>query len=435
MALSRRIFLGGAGAMVGLPMLETFAPRQAKAGGLGGAPKRLLTFYLPCGIHMASWTPAQTGSNFTLPLILEPLAPVQDNILVLSGLDNTPGQPEGPGDHAGGTSAFLTCTHVTKSETQITNATSVDQVYAAQAAAETVLPSMQLGIDGGGNTGNCDSGYGCAYSRNISWNGNTPLPKITSTSTAFDLLFAGFDPGASIEELARRKAGRLSVLDYVLQDAQSLQMKLSTSDKNKVQQYLDSVRELELKIEAEDEAGSCELEGNPGEPADLQNHVQLMCDLMVKAFECDRTRVLSFMLGNAGNNRDYPFLGVNAGHHNLSHHDNNPDNFAMLEIIDRWEVEQLAYLLQQMAATPDGPDTTLLDNSMVFFSSEIEDGNSHGHRGLPTIVAGGGGGTINSGRHLDFGGQPMANLFLTMLQGLDVDINSFGDNSTGPLAL
>jgi len=436
MRLSRRFFLGGAGAMVGLPLLEAMAPQRAVAGGAVAPAKRLLTFYLPNGIHMQSWTPAQTGSNFTLPFILEPLAPFQQDIVVVSGLDNLPGQPEGPGDHAGGTSAFLTCTHVNKSETEITNGTSMDQVYAAAAGGKTVLPSMQLGIEGGGNTGNCDSGYGCAYSRNVSWNGNTPLPKVTSTATAFDLLFAGFDPGATAEELALRKAGRLSVLDYVLADAQTLHGTLSASDRIKVDQYLDSVRDLELKIEAEDNAPACNLDaGNPGEPADLENHIQLMCDLMVKAFECDRTRTISFMLANAGSNRDFPFLGISAGHHNISHHGSDPQNFAMLEQIDRWEVDQLAYLLGQLAATPDGPEATLLDNSLIFFSSEIADGNSHSHAGLPVLLAGGAGGALETGRHVDFDGEPMANLFTAMLNKLDVDITEFGDDGTGPLAI
>jgi len=295
---------------------------------------------------------------------------------------------------------------------------------------------MQLGIEGGGNTGNCDSGYGCAYSRNVSWNGNTPLPKVTSTAAAFDLLFAGFDPGASAEELALRKEGRLSVLDYVLADAQTLQGKLSASDKIKVDQYLDSVRDLELKIEAEDNAPACSLdEGNPGEPADLENHIRLMCDLMVKAFECDRTRIISFMLANAGSNRDFPFLGIGSGHHNVSHHGGDPANHAILEQIDRWEVEQLAYLLGQLAATPDGADSTLLDNSLIYFSSEIADGNSHSHAGLPVLLAGGAGGQLETGRHVQFDGDPMANLFISMLNKLDVDVAEFGDDGTGPLVI
>ena len=233
-----------------------------------------------------------------------------------------------------------------------------------------------------------------------------------------------------------KNANLVSKGAYVLADAESLHGKLSVSDREKVEEYLDSVRDLELKIEAEDSAPACSLDGaEPGDPGDLQTHVQLMCDLMVKAFECDRTRVISFMMGNAGNNRSYPFLGINAGHHNISHHGNDPANFAMLEQIGRWEIEQFAYLVDRMANTPDGEGTSLLDNSMVFFSSEIEDGNSHAHRGLPTVIAGSGGGTLETGRHLDFDGQPMANLYIAMLNRLGVDVATFGDDGTGPLAL
>jgi hypothetical protein len=430
--LSRRAFLGGAGVMVSLPLLEAMIPSRAHAGGAGTA-KRLLTIYVPNGIHMASWTPNATGAGFDLKTILQPLAPYQDSILVLSGLDNTPGQPDGPGDHAGGTSAFLTCVHVNKSETDITNGTSMDQLYADHIGGETVIPSMQLGIEGGGNTGGCDSGYSCAYSRNITWRNSTPLSKLTAPQTAFDLLFAGFDPMASAEQLAAIKANRLSVLDYTLADAEKLKGKLGTTDRVKMDEYLDSVRDLELKISTDEGVASCMLEGAaPGEPGDITNHIQLMLDVIVKAFECDRTRVISFMMGNAGSNRSYGFIGAPGGHHEYSHHGNAAASFAALEVIDTWEVEQLAYLLGKMQAIDEG-GTSLLDNSMVFFSSEIEDGNSHAHTNLPVILAGGGGGTLDSGRHVAYGGQPLANLFIAMLQKLGVNVATFGDNGTGPL--
>jgi hypothetical protein len=354
--------------------------------------------------------------------------------LVLSGLDNAPGQPEGPGDHAGGTSAFLTCTHVNKSETDITNGTSMDQLYADFIGGETLLPSMQLGIDGGGNTGGCDSGYSCAYSRNVSWVGSQPLSKLTSPATAFDLLFSGFDPTATAAELALRKANRLSVLDHAVGEAESLKAKLGTTDRVKVDEYLDSVRDLELKVQAEDTAPACEPGTAPTDPGDVQAHIDTMGDVIVKAFECDRTRVISFMFGNAGNNRTYGFLpNVTDGHHNHSHHGSQQANYNALISIDTWEIERLASLLGKLQAASDGEAGSVLDNSMVFFSSEIEDGNAHRHTNLPTILAGRGGGTITPGRHLDYGGQPMANLFIAMLQKLGVDISSFGDNGTGPL--
>ena len=432
--LSRRTFLGGGAAvMVGLPFLEAMMTKEAEAGGVGAA-QRMLCIYVPNGMHMASWTPAQTGAGYTLSPILQPLAALQDQFLVLTGLDNTPGQPEGPGDHAGGTSAFLTATHVNKSETEITNGTSVDQVYADYIGSETIIPSLQLGIDGGGNTGGCDSGYSCAYSRNISWVGNQPLSKLTSPSTAFDLLFAGFDPGASAEELALRKANQLSVLDHTLADAESLKLKLGTTDRVKMEEYLDSVRELELKVQSGDTQPQCEPGAAPMDPGVAQDHIDVMGDVIVKAFECDRTRVISFMMANAGSNRNYSFLpNVTDGHHNHSHHGGLQANFDALISIDIWEIERLALLLGKLAAASDGPAGSVLDNSMVFFSSEIEDGNAHRHTNMPIILAGGGGGTLLSGRHLVYDGDPVANLFIAMLQKLGVDINSFGDNGNAPL--
>jgi hypothetical protein len=432
--LSRRVFLGGgASVMVGLPLLEAMMPGRAHAGGAGAA-QRLLCIYVPNGMHMAAFTPAQTGANYTLTPILQPLAALQSDVLVLSGLDNTPGQPEGPGDHAGGTSAFLTATHVNKSETDITNGTSVDQVYADFIGSETLIPSLQLGIDGGGNTGGCDSGYSCAYSRNISWVGNQPLSKLTSPSTAFDLLFAGFDPGATAAELALRKANKLSVLDHTLAETEKLRVRLGTTDRIKVDEYLDSVRELELKVSSDDALPTCEPGTSPGDPSEISDHIDTMGDVIVKAFECDRTRSISFMMANAGSNRTYNFLpNVTDGHHNHSHHGSAQANYDALTSIDTWEVERLAVLLGKLKAADEGPAGSVLDNSMVFFSSEIEDGNAHRHTNMPIILAGGGGGTLTSGRHVSYQGDPVANLFTAMLQGLGVDIATFGDNGTGPL--
>lgn len=433
--LSRRSFLGGAGVMVSLPLLEAMIPSRKAAAG--GAPpvKRLLCWYVPNGIHMQAWTPAATGPGYALTPILQPLAALQSEVLVVSGLDNAPAESEGPGDHASGTSGFLTSTHVTKSETTITNGTSIDQIYAQHIGGETVIPSLQLGIEGGGNSGGCDSGYSCAYSRNISWVGNTPLSKLTSPVTAFDLLFSGFDPGATAQELEQRKTNRLSVLDYTRADAEKLRVKLGTSDRIKLDEYLDSVRDLELKVETDDTAPACELGPTPGDPADITAHIQLMCDVMVKAFECDRTRTISFMAANAGSNRSYGFLGYPNGHHQYSHHASDPANYEALQAIDTWEIEQFAYLLQRMASITEVDGTTLLDSSMVYFSSEIEDGNAHRHFNLPVLLAGRGGGVITPGRHIMHDGVPMANLFLAMLQGLGVDTNSFGDDSSGVLPL
>ena len=430
--LSRRAFLGGASVMVSLPFLEAMMPSRAEAE-VAGFPQRLLAFYVPNGIHMQAWTPSSTGAGFPLTPLLEPLAPWQDQLLVVTGLANSPGQPDGNGDHVAGTGAFLTCTHVNKSETNLTNGISMDQVYAQHIGSQTVVPSLQLGIEGGGNTGNCDSGYACAYVRNISWVGNTPLSKLTSPSTVFDLLFAGFDPEASSDDLAVRKENRLSVLDRTLADAEALEQKLGASDRIKLEGYLDSVRDLELKVQSEDAMGTCDPGGSPGDGSDYRQRTQLMLDLIVKAFECDRTRTISFMLGNGASLRTFDFLGYPNGHHLYSHHANSPANFAAIQAINKWEVEQLAYLLQGLDAVVE-PNGTLLDNTMVYFSSEVEDGNAHRHSNLPVLLAGRGGGVIESGRHVRHDGVRLANLYLSMLQGLGVTVGSFA-NSNGTIPL
>jgi len=430
--LSRRAFLGGAGVMVGLPMLEAMIPRAQALGS--STAKRLLVFYVPNGIHMPAWTPSSTGTGYDLKPILQPLASFKEELMVVSGLANEPGEPEGFGDHASGGASFLTCTKVTKSETSITNGISMDQVYAQHIGGETVIPSLQLGLETGDNAGNCDSGYSCAYTRNISWMGNTPLSKLTSSATAFDLLFAGYDPGASSEELARRKASRMSVLDRTLDQAHALQGKLGRSDRVKLDQYLDSVRELELKVQAEDAAPSCDVGAVPVEPDDVTGRARVMCDLMVKAFECDRTRCITFMLAGAASLRTFAFLGYPNGHHLYSHHGNDPANLAAIQAINTWEMEQLAYLLGRLSAVTELDGSTLLDSSIVYCSSEVEDGNAHNHFNLPVLVAGRGGGEIVPGRHVVHDGVPLANLYLSMLQALGVDVDAFG-NSNGALPM
>lgn len=247
--VSRRLFLGGAGAVLALPMLQSAMPRVVRAED--GIARRFLAFYVPNGIHMQAWTPSAVGANYELTPILSPLEEIKAKVLVLTGLDNTPGQPEGPGDHAGGTSAFLTCRHVVKTEgADIKNGISVDQVLAGEVGKLTRIPSMQLGTDGGSSSGGCDSGYSCAYTRNISWASETqPLSKTVSPQVVFDQLFAGLDPEATEAEKAKRLLYRTSILDYVLGEANSLSGKLGTTDKRKLEEYMDGVRELELKLD------------------------------------------------------------------------------------------------------------------------------------------------------------------------------------------
>jgi hypothetical protein len=436
--ISRRTFLRGLGTAIALPTLNVMQPSIAHAQSMGiDTPKRLLSFYVPNGIVMNDWTPTQDGVNFDLPPILQPLSMVQDDVLVLTGIQNSPARPDGPGDHASGTGSFLTAAHPFKTEGRdIQNGISMDQVAANAIGDQTSFPSLQFGSEGGSSVGNCDSGYSCAYARNISWSGPaTPIAKEVQPQAVFDRLFGGFDPQEDLEARARRKRYKQSILDFVKDDANRLQAKLGKSDKLKIDEYLTSLRELETRLQSmEPEPTSCIPGQRPMAGGDVRYHVQAMCDLMVLAFQCDLTRVITYMLGNAGSNRVYGFLGIGDGHHQISHHQNEPTNISQLTTIDTWEIEQLAYLLRRMKSVQEG-ESNLLDNSLVFFSSEIEDGNRHRHSNLPIILAGGGGGAIRSGRHIRYtNAPPIANLFISMLQTVGVEMASFGLEGTGPLA-
>lgn len=431
--LGRRLFLGGAGALVALPFLESAMPKIARAGDM--VAKRFLAFYVPNGIHMPAWTPAVEGPDYELSPILTPLAAVKEKMLVLSGLANKPAKPDGPGDHASGTGAFLTARHPFKTEgADIENGISLDQQAAQTIGPLTRIPSMQLGIDGGDSAGDCDSGYSCAYARNISWASKSqPLPKVVNPSVVYDQLFGGFDPEATAAEVAKRKKYRMSVLDYVTGEAKSLSAKLGTSDRAKLDEYLTGVYELGKKIEKLGTGPVCTAIDPPGAKPPLAEHITLMSDLMVLAMQCDATRIITFMLANAGSGRSYEFIGVSGAHHEISHHQNIAENFDKLTAIDTWEVTQLAYLLEKMDSIDEG-GATMLDNSIVFFSSEIEDGNSHSHYNMPILVAGKGGGALASGRHVAFSDdRPVADLFVSILNALDIPDASFGQDSTGPI--
>jgi hypothetical protein len=355
---------------------------------------------------------------------------------VLSNLANLSARPDGPGDHASGTGAFLTCRHPFKTDgAGIMNGISVDQVAANQIGSQTRFPSLQLGSDGGGATGDCDSGYSCAYARNVSWASETqPLPKETNPGALFDRLFGGVDPRATLEQQRKRKLYKKSILDFVKDDGNALKAKLGRTDQRKIDEYLTAIRALETRLEMENSGPICAADP-PGPEADIRDRVRNMSDIMVLAMQCDFTRIITFMLGNAGHNRSFPWLGVTDQHHDISHHQNDPEKFAKLTTIDTWEVEQFAYLIGKMKQVVE-PDGTLLDNSLVFFSSEISDGNAHNHDDLPVLLAGKGGGMVTSGRHIAYPNRtPLANLFLSMLHSVGSTDTSFGADSTGPLAM
>jgi hypothetical protein len=429
--LSRRGFLGGAGATLSLPYLVSALPRTARAAA---APQRFIGYYVPNGIRMEDFTPNQSGADYDLPPILAPLGELKSHVSVLTGLANRPAYPDGLGDHASGTASFLTCAHAFKTEGEnINNGISLDQALAKELGSNTALRSLELGIDGGSSAGGCDSGYSCAYARNIAWaSPTTPLPKLTNPQAVFDRLFAGFDPNATSAEAARRAARGKSVLDYVLAEAKSLSGKLGKTDKVKLEEYSHGVRELELRIRASIEAVACEVGERPGGDIDYPTHVELMSDLMVLSFQCDITRFSTFMLGNAVSNRSYAFLGAAGEHHEISHHQSNPDNLNKLTMIGTWEVKQLAYLLGRMAEVEE-EDGTLLDNSCIFFSSDIEDGNTHAHTNMPILLAGSAGKRFTAGRHIVYDSErSVGELFVSILQAFGLNQTSFGD-ADGPL--
>ncbi len=438
---SRRLLLGGGATLLGLPFLESALPRQARAQA-AAAPVRLVYIYLPNGLDMATFRPATPGADYALPPMFVNQAALKSDFSIVTGLENVNAKPDGPGDHASGTSSFITCAHAFKSETEIKLGISADQVAAQKIGAATRLPSLQLGIDGGGATGGCDSGYSCAYTRNISWtDAVTPLPKIVDPQQAFNQLFEGYDPQASAAEAAKRRAYEKSVIDFVLADVDGLKPKLGTSDKVKLDQYLTGVRELEKRLVEMGPGVSC----MPGQPPakkdalDYPMHVQAMMDLITLAFACDATRVVTLMFGNAVSGRTHPFLGINGGHHDISHHMSDPNNIAQLAKIGVWEMDQLGYLLGKLKATPDAVEgQNVLYNSAVFCSSDISDGNRHNHDDMPIVLGGNAGGALHPGQHVMYTaakGAPkekVSNLLVTMLEAAGVAGAQVGD-STAPL--
>jgi len=434
----RRAFLAGGAAIVALPFLESIELRTASAQAMP-SPRRLLYYYVPNGIHMATFKPTAAGTAYPMPAMLMPLDALRSDFTVVTGLENAPAKPDGPGDHASGTAGFITCAHAFKSETTIQLGISADQVAAKAIGSATRITSMQIGLAGGSTAGNCDSGYGCAYARNISWSdATTPLPKLVDPVKVFDQIFAGVNPTESAAAAAKRRAYDKSVLDAITSDAKGLGLKLGRTDNVKLEQYLTSVRALETKLMAMTPVSQCTPGTKPPATSDFPTKLTLMSDLMVLAMQCDATRIISFMLGNAGSGQTHPHLGITGGHHDISHHASDATKLSQLATIGLWEITQLAYLLNKMKSVTEGADgsSNMLYNSTVFFSSEISDGNRHNHDDMPIILAGHGGGALQPGKHLSFPTnmkQKVANLLVTMLGTAGVANATLGD-STGPLA-
>ena len=440
--LSRRTVLRSMGVAVSLPWLEAMGPVTAWSAEPSSpgrvVPNRMAFVYVPNGKNMDDWTPKTEGSDFELPAILQPLASVKEKLLVLSGLtaDKARANGDGGGDHARALASFLTGAQARKTDgTDIRVGVSVDQIAASRIGEKTRLASLEIGCEQGAMAGNCDSGYSCVYSSTMSWRSATqPLPKEVNPKLVFERLFASA-PDAS---RAKRDARRKSILDFVSQDSKDLTGRLGRNDVRKLDEYFSAIRDIELRIERADKLPPIKAPdyATPaGIPAAYDEHIRLMCDLVVLAFQADVTRVVSFVLANEGSNKPYPFIEVPEGHHDLSHHGGDEAKKAKIRQINLFHTKQLAYLLEKLNSTPEG-DGSLLDHAMVAYGSGNSDGNAHNHDNLPILVAGGGCGTLKTGRHIRYSNEtPLNNLWVSMLNRMEVDLTQIGDSTGGLLHL
>ena len=440
--IPRRTFLRGIGTAIALPMLESMVPLRALAVGAADVakplPKRMAFVYVPNGANMADWTPKTVGTDFELPPILEPLKKNQKDLLVLSGLAQDMGRPhgDGAGDHARASATFLTGCKARKTPgADIKVGVSVDQVAAQKIGDRTRLASLELGTDKARLAGNCDSGYSCAYSYNISWKGEaTPMPPEVDPRQVFDRLFGNGNAGEMDEARIKRDRYRKSVLDFAMEDARRLKSDLGSTDRRKLDEYFTAVRELEQRIEKANRfaAELPDFERPTGIPKSYEDHLRLQFDLLALAFQTDTTRISSFIMAHDGSNRQYPFIGVRDGHHDLSHHGGDEEKKGKIAKINRFHATQFAYFIDKLKSIKEG-EGSLLDNCMIVYGSGLGDGNRHNHDNLPVLLAGRGGGTIQSGRHIQFEREtPMTNLFLTMLDRVGAPTERLGD-STGLL--
>ncbi len=437
--ISRRTVLRGAGALVSLPFLEVFAPRKALASA-AARPMRMAFLFVPNGVNMDHWRPTVTGASYNLPSILQPLSPLRNQVSVISGLSqmNAFANGDGPGDHARSAATWLTGVQARKTAgTDIRAGVSVDQIAAQAVGNLTKFASLELGCERGALGGNCDSGYSCAYSNAISWRGeSTPNAKEINPRQIFERLFGSIEDIESAEEAAKRQKYELSILDFVREDAERLHSRLGSRDQQKIEEYFTSIREIEnrlVKFEKENkELALSGIEAPRGVPQDRGEHIRLMGDMMILAFQSDLTRISTFMFANEGSNRPYREIEIGDGHHDISHHGKDPEKLEQKRQIDLFHTQQLAYILERMASIDDG-DGSLLDNSMILYGGGISDGDRHNHDDLPLLLAGRAGGRIPTGQHFMFpNGTPLTNLFLTMLDQAGVRVDELGD-STGRL--
>jgi hypothetical protein len=440
MALPRRTFLRGIGATLALPLLDAMVPALGAAAA--ARPRiRLGLVYVPHGAVMDRWTPAGEGPGFELSPILQPLAPFRDSLVVLSGLDNKPalalqGEPAGGHGRIGG--AFLTGVHAKPTEgADFRAGISIDQIAAGRLGDETELASLELGLESTDLAGACDVGFSCAYVNTLCWRSPTsPLPMENNPRAVFERLFgdsASTDPRVRLDRMRKDR----SILDSVTEKIADLRRVVGPGDQVKLSEYLDAVRDVERRIERAEAHNAHELPAvaapSGSIPASFEQYAKLMFDLQLLAYQSDRTRVITFMIGKELSGRTYPELGVPEQHHPLSHHQNDPAKLEKLSRINVFHLGLFAYYLDRLSSTPDG-ERSLLDQVLIIYGSGMGDSNLHDPRNLPILVAGGAAGQIRGGRHLRYPKEtPLTNLYLTVLDKVGVPVEQVGD-STGHIA-
>ena len=437
-ALPRRTFLRGLGTTLALPFLDAMVPAFGATTNAAKQPVRMAFVYVPNGIIMKYWTPAAEGAGYEFLDAMKPLEPYRKQLLVLSGLAQVQGRAlgDGAGDHARAGATWLTGVHPKKTEVDIHAGVSADQIAAREFGKSTQLGSLEIGLESPQLAGNCDSGYSCAYTNTISWRTPiTPLPVEVNPRAVFERLFGdgdSTDPQARLTALKQQR----SILDYINADVARLESGLGPHDRNKLDEYVESIRDIERRIQkAEEQNASIKMpvmERPTAIPEEFEDHAKLMIDLQAIAFQADLTRVVSFMMAREGSNRSYRSIGISDGHHSVTHHMNDPEKIEKVHKINTHHVETFSYMLQKFRSTPDG-DGNLLDHSLLLYGSSISDGNAHTHHDLPIVLAGNGAGKFQTGRHIRYPKDtPLNNLLLSMLHDAGVPAEKWGD-STGDL--
>jgi hypothetical protein len=439
--LSRRTFLKGVGATVSLPLLDSMVPAMAATRNTAAAPvNRLGTIYIPHGAVLQDWIPKDDGTNYTMSPTLKTLEKHREDVLVITNLDNSPAMVRAGEPFAGHSNimgAWLSGVHAKPTEgADVEAGITYDQIAARHFEKETQLASLELGIEPTDLAGSCDVGFSCAYINTVSWiTPTTPLPVENNPRALFERLFGDTDTTDAKARTSRMRKDK-SILDSVNDEVNSLRRKLGNNDRSKLTEYLESIRDIERRIQKAEEQGHRDLpvmERPTGAiPPTFADHVKLMMDLQVLAYQTDMTRVCTFMMSKDITNRTYPEVGVRDPHHPLSHHQNNPESLKKLAKINVYHLELLSYYLDRLKATPDG-DGSLLDHMMLLYGSGMGDSDKHAPKDLPILLAGGGNGTIKGGRHIRTPeGTPLTNLYLSMLNKLGVPADNIGD-STGEM--